>query len=61
IAQRKQVFDLVKAKSVYLKELMGYPDSADLHLSYDTTAMEKDAFIDTSVNVFFENRIEYQQ
>jgi outer membrane protein TolC len=23
--------------------------------------MEKDAFIDTSVNVFFENRIEYQQ
>jgi outer membrane protein len=61
IAQRKQVNDLVKSKFVYLKELMGYPDSANLHLSYDTTTMEKDAFIDTSVNVFFENRIEYQQ
>ncbi|MDE3125651.1 MAG: TolC family protein, partial [Bacteroidota bacterium] len=61
VAQRKQVFDLVHAKMVYLKELMGYPDTASLHLNYDTTTMEKDAFIDTSINVFFENRIEYQQ
>ena len=59
-AQRKQVNDLIVAKYANLKQLMGYPDSVDLRLQYDTTQMEKEAIIDTASSVQYENRIEYQ-
>lgn len=59
-AQRKQVNDLIVAKYANLKQLMGYPDSFDLRLQYDTTQMEKEAIIDTASSVQYENRIEYQ-
>lgn len=60
-AQRKQVQNLIAAKYSYLKQLMGYPDSSQLQLQYDTTLMEQDAFIDTISAVNIENRIEYRQ
>ncbi|OIQ97393.1 outer membrane protein TolC precursor [mine drainage metagenome] len=59
-AQRKQVQDLIVAKYAYLKQLMGYPDKADLVLQYDSNVMEREALIDTAQQVSFQNRIEYQ-
>jgi outer membrane protein len=59
-AQRTQVSELIGAKVIYLKQLMGLEDTASLKLQYDTTFMEKDAVIDTTLNVNYENRIEYR-
>ncbi|GAC1441505.1 MAG: hypothetical protein NVSMB63_09150 [Sediminibacterium sp.] len=60
-SQQKQSLGLVTAKYTYLKQLMGFPDSLSLHLAYDTTRLEKDAFTDTLQTVQYDNRIEYQQ
>jgi outer membrane protein len=60
-AQRKQTFDLIKAKYSYLKQLMGYTGSDSLILQYDTAQMETDATIDTNQLVNYQGRIEYQQ
>jgi len=59
-AQYKQSSDLIVAKLSYLKQLMGLPDNAQLALQYDTAYMEKDALIDTTSSVQYENRIEYR-
>jgi len=60
-AQQKQSIDLITAKLAYLKQLMGLPDRSPLQLQYDTSRMEKDAVIDTTAGVQYENRIEYRQ
>jgi outer membrane protein len=59
-AQRKQSADLIVAKIAFLKQLMGLADNADLQLKYDTSAMEKDAVVDTNAVVLYDNRIEYK-
>lgn len=59
-AQRKQTSDLIAAKLSYLKQLMGVSDSTYLQLQYDTSHMETDAVVDTSVTVQYDNRIEYK-
>lgn len=59
-AQRKQIHDLIIAKLAYLKQLMGFSDNVDLQLQYDSSSMEKEAFIDTLQPILFTNRIEYQ-
>lgn len=59
-AQRKTYEEQLKAKYAYLKELMNYPASSDLPLYYDSVQMQQDAFIDTSQNIHYESRIEYQ-
>jgi len=59
-AQYKQSIDLITAKLSYLKQLMGLSDSAQLVLQYDTAYMEKDALVDTTSAVQYENRIEYR-
>jgi outer membrane protein TolC len=51
----------LKGKSAYLKELMGYPDSENIKLVYDTTAMEKEIYIDTLQSLDYNSRIEMQQ
>ena len=60
-ADRKQAFDQINAKAAYLKELMGYPTSNIIGVRYDSMQLEREIFIDTSRNVTFSNRIEYQQ
>ena len=62
-AQKKSGDVSLKAKYASLKELMGYPDSKDLDLVYDTATaqMEKEIFIDTLQFVNYQNRIEIQQ
>jgi outer membrane protein len=60
-AQKKSADESVIAKKTYLKELMGYPDSANIDLVYDTTEMEKEIYLDTLQTVNYDNRIEIQQ
>jgi outer membrane protein len=60
-AERKTNEELLKAKLVYLKQLMNYPSTASLTLEYDSLAMEKEAYVDTTQTVNYESRIEFQQ
>ena len=60
-AQKKSGDEALKAKHAYLKELMGYPDSKDFNLVYDTSQMENEIFIDTLQNINYSNRIEVQE
>jgi outer membrane protein len=59
-AQRQQQLDLLTAKYFYLKQLMNYPDNAYLQLRYDSTQLEREAFIDTLQQINYDNRIEYE-
>ncbi len=59
-AQRKQQEDLLIANYFSLKQLMGYPDSAQLRLQYDSTQLETDAMTDTLQMINYSNRIEYK-
>ncbi|MBL0355389.1 MAG: TolC family protein [Chitinophagaceae bacterium] len=51
---------LLKAKTEYLKYLMGYPVTGELNLVYDSLAMEKEINLDTALTASFNNRIEYR-
>jgi outer membrane protein len=59
-AQFAQQEDQLVANYFYLKQLMGYPDSASLELQYDSTKLEAEAYIDTLQQINYENRIEYK-
>lgn len=59
--QKKTAEEALKAKYAYLKMQMGYPDSVQLKLEYDSTKLETLAIMDTSGAYHVENRIEYQQ
>jgi outer membrane protein len=60
-AQRKSYEELLKAKWVYLKQLMNYPAQGLLQLAYDSIQMERETLIDTTQDVNYESRIEFQQ
>jgi outer membrane protein len=59
--QKKNNDELLKAKLIYLKELMGYPASLTLELKYDTSNLQNAVYLDTLQNINYGNRIEYQQ
>lgn len=60
-AQLKSAAELLGAKYAYLKQVMGYPETGTLSLVYDSVAMLQQAIsLDTSTQVVYENRIEYQ-
>jgi outer membrane protein len=59
-AQKKQQQDLLTAKYFYLRQLMGYPDSTQLQLQYDSTELEREIQFDTLQQINYDNRIEYQ-
>jgi outer membrane protein TolC len=60
IAEKKQYEELLKSRYAFMKEQMGYPSSADLVLEFDTTKMQSEAFLDTTQNLNYETRIEFQ-
>ena len=60
LTEKKQNEELLKARNAFLKEQMGFPLEAELILEYDSTQIEREAFLDTNQTVQFENRIEYQ-
>lgn len=59
-AQKKFEDESLKAKYAYLKELMGFDNSKNFELAYDTVQMEKEVFIDTLQPINYNSRIEMQ-
>ncbi len=59
-AEKRQSEEFLKARYAFLKEQMGYPPNAELKLSYNSGQMEREAMLDTTQTVHYENRIEYQ-
>lgn len=59
-AEKKTAQETLKAKVAYLKEQMGYPDSLQLSLRYDSAQLVNEVFIDTLQQVQYNNRIEFQ-
>ncbi len=59
-AEKRQSEEFLKARYAFLKEQMGYPPNAELRLAYNSGQMEREALLDTTQTVHYENRIEYQ-
>jgi outer membrane protein TolC len=59
-AEKKQFEELLKSRYAFMKEQMGCPSETNLELEFDTTKMKSEAFIDTNLNLKYENRIEFQ-
>jgi outer membrane protein TolC len=59
-ADKKRTMELTHAKFADLKQLMGYPGSAEFSIIYDSLQMEKEAITDTLQKVQHNNRIENQ-
>jgi len=59
-ALQKNNREATKAKTEYLKSLMNYPVSAELHIQYDSTALEREIYVDTLQDINYDNRIEYR-
>lgn len=60
MAARKSNAALLKAKKEYLKQLMNYPENADLNIVYDSAALEGEIALDTTGGVDYSKRIEYR-
>jgi outer membrane protein len=52
--------ELLKYKTEYLKQLMGYPVKGQLELAYDTLQMENEILLDTNQTADYKDRIEYK-
>ncbi|QDK80301.1 TolC family protein [Spirosoma sp. KCTC 42546] len=59
-AQQKQYRDLVGSKYQVLKQVMGYPPTSQLAVTYDTLQLAREVTLDTLSLVNPQNRIEYQ-
>lgn len=60
-AQQSGLQEIIKAKYATLKQLMGYPATAELAVQTDTSTLEQYAMIDTVQQVNYKDRIEYQR
>jgi outer membrane protein len=59
-SEKKTAEEAVKVKYAYIKQLMGYPSERPLTVLFDSAAMEKETLLDTSQQMSYDNRIEYQ-
>lgn len=60
-AQLNSNQEVLKARLEYLKSLMGYPRNADLNIQFDSLQMENDIAFDTTTDIDYSRRIEFQQ
>ncbi len=60
-AQLKQQTENVAPEYAALKQLMGYPPERNFSVTFDTTQMMQEIYSDTTRQLLYENRIEYQQ
>ena len=60
-AQLKQQTENVAPEYAALKELMGYPPEKNFSVAFDTTQMLQEIYADTTKQLLYENRIEFQQ
>jgi outer membrane protein TolC len=61
LAQLKTSIESLQAKYATLKQLMGYPTDKSFIVQFDTTQMMQEIYFDTTEQLEFEKRIEYQQ
>ncbi len=60
-AQLKLVQESIKPQYITLKQSMGFPPEKDFSVSFDTLQMIKEIVFDTTQQLQYEKRIEYQQ
>ena len=60
-AQLRQANENVVPEFAALKQLMGYPSNQQFNVSFDTTAMKQAIYLDTTQQLQYEKRIEFQQ
>jgi outer membrane protein TolC len=60
-AQLKQAKENVRPLYATLKQTMGFPTDKEFNVNFDTLQMMKEITFDTTQQLQFENRIEYQQ
>ena len=60
-AELKQQIENVAPEYAVLKQLMGYPPEKNFNVTFDTAQMMKEIYSDTTKQLQYENRIEYQQ
>ncbi|HXD78483.1 MAG TPA: TolC family protein [Puia sp.] len=56
----RQAVEAVRPQYAQLKQVMGYPPTAHFNVVYDTAQMQQDIAFDTTRQLQFEKRIEYQ-
>jgi outer membrane protein TolC len=61
LSQLKSATEAVNAKSALLRQYMGFPSGRTMTVHFDTVQMLKDIAMDTSAQLDFERRIEYQE
>ena len=59
--QLKQQIENVAPEYAALKQLMGYPPEKYFSVAFDTSKMMQEIYADTTKQLLYENRIEYQQ
>ena len=59
-AVKKSNEELLKAKTEYLKSVIGYPAGNDLTIVFNSLQMESESILDTLQTINYNNRIEYQ-
>lgn len=59
-AQRKNADESIRAKYSTLKQLMGFPETGQLKLYYDSASITRETLADTLEKPDYNNRIEYQ-
>ena len=59
-AEKKSNEELLKAKTEYLKAVIGYPSGNDLTIVFNSMQMENESILDTLQTINYNNRIEYQ-
>ncbi|WP_187260859.1 TolC family protein [Pontibacter beigongshangensis] len=60
-SDRKRSSEAIKAKTAYLKQLMGYDTEASLQIASNYEQMELEALLDTTQQLNVAHRIEFQQ
>jgi outer membrane protein TolC len=60
-ALKRSNVEALKAKTQYLKSLMGYPSQGDLQVAYDSLKMENEVSFDVAKTPDYNSRIEYQK
>jgi outer membrane protein TolC len=61
VAQLKQSTENITPQYAMLKQVIGYPVNNQFNVSFDTAVMKRDIEFDTTQQLQFDRRIEYQQ
>ncbi len=59
-SDRKRTQETIKARTAFLAELMGLPVNTTLTLAYDYAQMQQNILLDTTQNVTYASRVEFQ-